>query len=256
MVEVNLKMDKDVNFLMILYQIIKNQNSFNDLCLKSTDKLEKSDKDLIKNILRNFSEISDGIKQNEKLNRIYLENKKSFEDYWEQNKNILENIKEILEKKCNEYDFSIFEMVEDFFDFKGPKEIDLYICMGNGTNAGTGNAFSPNLAFIFPRNFKGFSNKTTDSDFAVLIHEIMHLFQNMCNEQDKVLREKVAQCFAPRGILINEEKFNGDKFIFNKIKNAFENKLKYSEVREKLLSNHALLEETELNSMEVKNERI
>lgn len=255
-IEINLKVDKGVNFLMVLYQTIKNQNSFNNFSFKGLDKLNKDDKNIIKEIFRNKDDFFEAINKNEKLEKIYLENKKSFEDYWNKNKNLLIEIKDKLEEKCNDYDFSVFEKVEKFFDFKGPKEIDFYVCLGNETKAGTGNAFSPNLAFLFPRNFKNHSNETINADFAVLIHEIMHLFQNMCNEKDKNLREKVAQCFAPRGLLINENKFNGDMLIFEKVKSAFQDGKKYLEIREKLLSNNALLGENKLNCKEVKNERI
>jgi len=54
------------------------------------------------------------------------------------------------------------------------------------------------------------------------------LYQDLCNKDDKELIEKTAQCFAPRGILINEDKVNGDeKFMkfFNFIRKCFlENK--------------------------------
>ena len=256
MIKFNLKLDKDVNFLMILYQIIKGQNSFENLSFKEINKLEKRDKDLIKNILRNKSNFSEKIKQYEKLNKIYLENKEKFENYWNENKNLLIKIKNKLEEKCNVYNFSIFEKVGNFFDYQGPEEINFYVCLGNETDVGTGNAFSPNLAFIFPRNFNNYSKETIDADFAVLIHEIMHLFQNMCNEKDKNLREKVAQCFAPRGLLINENKFNGDMIIFNKIKLAFQDGKKYFEIRENLLRDNALLEENEFKFQGGKNEKI
>jgi len=249
-VKINLKIDKEVNFLMILYQIIKNQNSFENFNLEGTGRLNKKDKEVIKEILKSNNTILEAINKDEKLKDIYLENKKSFEDYWNKNKNLLKEIKNKLEERCNAYDFSIFEKVENFFDFEGPKEIDLFICLGNETKAGTGNAFSPNLAFLFPRNFNNYSKETIDADFAVLIHEIMHLFQNMCNEKDKILREKVAQCFAPRGLLINENKFNGDMIVFNKIKLAFQEGKKYFEIREKLLNSNTLTEENKINFQE------
>lgn len=255
-VKINLKIERDVNFLMILYQIIKSQNSFENFNFKGAEKLNKEDKEIIKEILRSNNVLFESINKSEKLKKIYLENKELFEDYWNKNKNLLGEIKNKLEEKCNSYDFSIFEKVEKFFNFNGPREIDLYICMGNETGAGTGNAFSPNLAFLFPRNFNNHSKETIDADFAVLIHEIMHLFQNMCNEKDKNLRETVAQCFAPRGILINEKKYNGDELLFEKVKSSFQEGKKYVEIREKLLSDNALLEENKINCKEVKNERI
>lgn len=242
-IKINLKINKDVNFLMVLYQIIKNQNSFENFNLEGIGRLNKEDKEIIKEILSNNNNIPESINKNEKLKKIYSENKESFENYWNKNKNLLSEIKNKLEKKCNSYDFSIFEEVGKFFDFEGPKKIDLYVCLGNETKVGTGNAFTQNLAFLFPRKFNDHSKETIDADFAVLIHEIMHLFQNMCNEKDKNLREKVAQCFAPRGILINEEKYNGDKIIFEKVKSAFKEGKKYFEIREKLLSSNALTKE-------------
>jgi len=255
-VKINIKIDKGVNFLMILYQIIKNQNSFENLNLEGTEGLNKEDKGIIKEILRSNNILLEAINKNEKLEKIYSENKELFEYYWKKNKNLLCEMKNKFKEKFNFYDFSIFEKVGKFFDFEGPKEIDIYICLGNETMAGTGNAFSPNLAFLFPRNFNNYSKETIDADFAVLIHEIMHLFQNMCNEKDKNLREKVAQCFAPRGILINEEKYNGNELLFEKVKFSFQEGKSYLEIREKLLSESTLLEENKINYKEVKNERI
>lgn len=247
-IKINLKVDREVNFLMILYQSVKNQNSFENLCFEGLDKFNSKDKEKIKDVLRSGNSFIEGISRDEKLKDIYLVNKEVFERYWNDNIELLGKIKNILEEKCNSYDFSIFEKVERFFDFEGPREVDIYLCLGNETMAGTGNAFSPNLAFLFPRDFKNYSKETVDADFAVLIHEVMHLFQNMCNESDSVLREKVAQCFAPRGILINEDRYSGDKDFFEKVKSSFCKGKTYSDIREDLLKDG--FKESYLNSNE------
>ena len=78
--------------------------------------------------------------------------------------------------------------------------------MGSETNLGTGNAFTPNIAVVFPRNFKEKDPINIKNDFGVLLHELLHLNQNMCNGEDKEIVEIVAKCFAPKGILYKEEK--------------------------------------------------
>lgn len=225
---INLKINKEINFLMILYQIIKNQNKFNNLNLNFTIDLTKDDKKIIKTILRSNDVNLDKIKENSKLNQIYEDNKEAWEEYWNENLKDLMKIKDELEKRLNNFDFSIFKKVEKFFDKQSPKSIVIWICMGNESIVGTGNAFSPNLAVLFPRKFKKSNNESLDNDFAVLIHEILHLYQDLCDKEDKALIEKIAQCFAPRGILINKDKVNGDENFmnfFNFVKKCFlENK--------------------------------
>jgi hypothetical protein len=257
MVKINFKTDKEVNFLMVLYQMIKKQNSFENLSFKGIFTLEKEDKIMIKNIIRNKANILEAIKQNQKLNPLYRDNKKTWEGYWNTNKHKLLEIKKLLEQKASKYDFFIFEKVGAFFNFKGPEEIDFYLCMGNEVEVGTGNAFSPNLAFMFPRNFKNPSEKSINADFAVLIHEVMHLYQDMCSEEDKELREAIAKCFAPRGILINEDKFNGNLGFYDKIKKSFQKKETYKDIREDLYSlmHNTPLGDKQLNCGEVKNEK-
>jgi len=245
-IKINLNVNREVNFLMILYQIIKNQNNFKNFSFEGLEKLNEEDKEILKSILRDDNFSLEVISRDEKLKKIYLKNKKVFESYWNKNKGQLDTIKKRIEERCDIYDFSIFERVGMFFDFEGPREVNVYICLGNETKAGTGNAFSPNIAFLFPREFGNFSIKTIDADFAVLIHEIMHLFQNMCSEPDKILRENVARCFAPRGILINEEKYDGDRDFFEKVKSSFQNGKNYFEIREDLLESDALLGENKI----------
>jgi len=257
MVKINFKTDKEVNFLMVLYQMIKKQNSFENLSFKGIFTLEKEDKIMIKNIIRNKANILEAIKQNQKLNLLYRDNKKVWEEYWNNNKHRLLEIKELLEQKASKYDFLIFEKVGAFFNFKGPEEINFYICMGNEVEAGTGNAFPPNFVAIFPRNFKKYSDKLIKADFAVLIHEVMHLYQDMHGEEDKELREEVAKCFAPRGILINEDKFNGNLGFYDKIKKSFQKKETYKDIRKDLFSllHNTPLGDKQLNCGEVKNEK-
>ena len=223
---INLEINKEVNFLMILYQIIKNQNKFDNFNFPI--ELCKDDKKIIKTILRNGNISLKKIEENSKLNKIYKKNEKVWEKYWKNNLRNLVKIKEELEKRLDNFDFSVFEKVEKFFGTQAPKEIVIWICMGNENIVGTGNAFSPNLCVLFPRKFNNFTQESLDNDFAVLIHEILHLYQKLCNGKDKELTEKIAQCFAPRGILINENKVSGDENFmkfFNSVKKCFlENK--------------------------------
>lgn len=208
---ISLEINKEVNFLMILYQIIKNQNKFDNLSFNLPIELTKEDKKTIKIILRSGNINLNKIKENSRLNQIYKENEEIWEEYWNNNIKNLIKIKEELKERLDNFDFSVFEKVEKFFDTSSPKEIIIWICMGNENIFGTGNAFSPNLCVLFPRKFDKFTQESLDDDFAVLIHEILHLYQDLCNKEDKNLIEKTAQCFAPRGILINENKVKGDK---------------------------------------------
>lgn len=225
---ISLEINKEVNFLMILYQIIKNQNKFENLSFNFPIELTKEDKKIMKTILRSGDISLNKIKENPKLNQIYEKNKKVWEKYWDDNLRDLMEIKEKLEERLNNFDFSVFEKVEKFFETQAPKNILIWICMGNESIVGTGNTFSPNLCVLFPRKFNNFTQESLDNDFAVLIHEILHLYQDLCNKKDKELIEKTARCFAPRGILINEDRVQGDENFmkfFNFVKKCFlENK--------------------------------
>ena len=234
---INLEINKEVNFLMILYQTIKNQNKFDNLNFNFPIELTKDDKKIIKIILRDKNINLNKIKENFKLNQIYEKNKKAWEKYWNDNLKNLMKIKDELEQRLNNFDFLIFKKVEKFFEKQSPKRIVIWICMGNETIVGTGNAFSPNLVVLFPRKFKEYNNVSLDNDFAVLIHEILHLYQDLCNEKDKNLIEKIAQCFAPRGILINGDKVNGDENFmnfFNFVKKCFLENKTFSYVKERI----------------------
>ena len=52
MAKVEFLVDKEMNFLMVLYQKIKNQNNFENLNFEKAEKLNKKDKDEIKKIIR------------------------------------------------------------------------------------------------------------------------------------------------------------------------------------------------------------
>ena len=241
MVEVDFAVDKNLNFLMILHQKIKNQNNFEHLEFKNIENLSKDDKKGIKEIIRTGRPFEESIKKNPKFGKIYEENIKSWNKYWESNLDSLLKIKDSLKLKWKEYiaksdsnNVDILKRIGNYFDFKGPEKIICYICMGSETELGTGNAFSPNIAVVFPRDFKKCDNKNIEFDFGVLIHELFHLNQDMCNEKDKEVTEQIARCFAPKGILYNEEKNKENPEIYNLVKNSFNNNESYKEIKDKI----------------------
>ena len=71
------KLDKDINFLMILYQISKNQNSFPDLREDLVNyHISEEDRKHIKDILRSDEKVEKIILRYGKLKEIYEKNKR------------------------------------------------------------------------------------------------------------------------------------------------------------------------------------
>jgi hypothetical protein len=242
MVKIELKYDKDLNFLMILYQKIKKQNDFENLQIFWFD-LDEKDKEDIKKVLRSGNKIPEELKKYPRILRIFLENKEEWEEYFKTNEKDLKKIIQSLQKKVKKYNWKIFDEVVRFFESENKETIKVFVCMGNEKEFGTGNAFTPNLTFLFPRNFKEANERTIDQDFAVMIHEIFHIYQNMCNEPNKEFMEKVANCFAPRGILINEDKISKEKEfrnLFEQVKKSFEEGGNYRSLKEDLNKSSSL----------------
>ncbi len=234
-----IKIDKTVNFLMLLYQKSKKQNSFPHLIKPEVD-INKADREFIKSVLRdlrkeNKAELSSELllSRNNKLDKIYQEHKELWENYWENNIENLEKIKKEIEERINNFDLSRLKDVERFFCVKPLEEVEVYVCMGNTSKYGTGNSFKPDICIIFPRNFEEFNEKTLNADFAMLLHEIVHLYQNSC--EDKELMEITARAFAPRGILINSSKIDKGSIqekVFSIVKEAIAKGKSFEDVKD------------------------
>ena len=82
---ISLEINKEVNFLMVLYQIIKKQNKFDNLNFNHPIKLTKDDRKIVKTILRSGDISLNKIKENSKLNQIYEKNEKVWGKYWSNN---------------------------------------------------------------------------------------------------------------------------------------------------------------------------
>lgn len=124
---------------------------------------------------------------------------------WKYNKNNLDKYLEIMQKELEKFDFKQLKKVEKFFDEKFPKEIEIFICTGNSTNATFGkNNYS--FYLLLPR---GFPDKMTPKrDFRIVIHELIHSLHYKKEIESLVpeairreLFEYVVRCFAPDGIL-------------------------------------------------------
>lgn len=232
---IKLKISKEFNFLMIIYQKLKQQQMFENLNFNLVDTLTKENRKIIKSILRSGNISFEEIEKNELLGPIYRANKNSFDDYWDKNLDGLKLITKELQKRLNKFNLELFDKVGLFFSKIPPKDIIFWVCMGNITSVGSGNAFSPNLGVLFPRKFDSFDLKSIEFDFAVLIHEIVHLCQNMCGETDKKLLENVTKCFAPRGILINEDKMREEEYnsLYRLVKESFLNEESFADFKTK-----------------------
>jgi hypothetical protein len=236
---VELIINKKVNFLMMLYEIAKNQNKFEHLSLNIFSKINETDRKNIKTMLRSMQDISKSLNENKKLSKIYNDNLGIWEKYWRENFLILKNIRKELIKRMNLFEMKKLKKLEYFFETKKPKNIKIYVCMGNNYLYGTGNSFSPNLIFIFPRKFGNSNKESLDKDFAMMIHELVHLYQqDLCMKDKKEFVELVARAFAPRGVFLNRELVDEDstegKFT-KMIEDAIKKNKTYLEVENELM---------------------
>ena len=75
---IKLKISKEFNFLMIIYQKLKQQQMFENLNFNLVDTLTKENRKIIKSILRSGNISFEEIEKNELIGPIYRANKNSF----------------------------------------------------------------------------------------------------------------------------------------------------------------------------------
>lgn len=195
------KLSEELNILCMAYQQYKGQNSF-EILKRLPLPLEFNEHH--RSVFKEF------LKERNKefpldLLSIYLQAKRVWDRYWATHKETLQNALTWFNKRAESFDFLTLDRASRFFESAPPKEVAVYICMGNESILGTGNAFKPNTCFIFLRNFPHITEASLEQDFAVLAHELVHLSQG-CKEVDKTVLEKIICAFAPRGLLINRDK--------------------------------------------------
>ena len=238
MVKINLFVDREINLLTVFYQSSKEQSKFEDLNLKFGN-LDKNERKNIKEILKNRENIALEIDKYSKIREIYNLNMTAWLEYWIKNEGKITEIKNYLENKLKNFDMACFKKACDFFDFELIKEIDICICMGNNGQFGTGNTFNSSICTLFPRKFENYTEKTLESDFAVMIHEIVHTFQKeIYSKEEREFIEAVTRAFAPRGILINREKCDKgslEELMIPIIDKAILEGKTYFDVREELI---------------------
>jgi|TARA_Y100000034_G_C6897373_1_gene414058 hypothetical protein len=204
--KVNLNIGMEKNFLAVIHNLSK--QDFEKDYLEISENLDefrisKESRKHIRKIIRDENNLSDF----SELKKIYEKNLVFWERYWKEHKDCLLEIAQKFDKLVSEFDFSVMKQVAKFFCSEEINSIEFYLFMGSSTKKGTGNALFPNKGFIFPRNFKKFTDESLNLDLRVLIHEIVHLFQKDIYEQeDTDLMETITNAFAPRGILFEEQK--------------------------------------------------
>lgn len=239
--KITFKIDKDRNFLALIHNLNRKNNpqeyEIRDLLkdYKIPDEMRK----IIRKIISKEGDLLKEIEQNPMLNKIYVSNKEIWEDYWEKNKIFIEKIKKELEKKIDKFDLSKFEECAKFFESEMPNEITIYLCAGAINEVGKGTGMSDYTYIMFPRKFNSYNEITISYDFAVIIHEIVHVMQNkIYYNEDREFIEAVTRTFAPRGILINYDKIDKntpEEKMIPVIERAIQEGKTYKKIRNELL---------------------
>ncbi len=233
-----LKTSKVVNFFIILYRISRDQDSFSNISDGLIDfKMAKEDRQNLKKTFKINLDPEVAILKEERLSEIYNKNKQFWEEYYKDNLETLSEIVNELQRRLDKFNFEKFKKVERFFDITPKEKINVYVCIGNGSKASIGNAFKPNICSIMPRDFISYSKESLDKDFAVLIHELVHLYQDKVSDE-KDFVEIVTRSFAPRGILINKskiEQISMQKKMLPLIERAIKENKTYFDIRNDLI---------------------
>jgi len=234
---IKIKVNSNVNFLMILYEISKNPKLFPEIrtFLKKYN-INKKERNLIKQSF-NKGNVKSSLKYGPKLNKIYLLNKKAWEKYWNYNLNITKGIEKGIKKELEKFDVSKLRIYSKFFGVPMLRSLEVYICIGNTGRAGRGNSFCSNKSIIFPRNFKNYNKKSLQKDFKVAMHEIIHLLYGKLGK-NKGFVECLTRAFAPKGLLFNKEgmdKKSTEYKIAMLIEEAIKSEKNYNEIRNELI---------------------
>lgn len=161
--------------------------------------------------------------------KIYNKNKQEWEEYWEKNVERINKFIELLKEEANKFNLSLFEDLARFFETDYPKFVEVYILLGNEQRE---KAFQHKgkIFIMIPGheiNEKNYSKRL----LSLLLHEMVHIYQDKFKKRFRdskerfYIVEKTADCFASKGILINEHrvKREGKSLDFyNAIKEAFE----------------------------------
>jgi len=135
------------------------------------------------------------------LNKIKEVNWGSWCEYWEENIDVLKKIIEGLKEFESEFDFSKLNDAETFFNSNFPESVNVLICPGAVSSIGRGTVSYPNGIFMFPREYNLAKKENIFKDFAVLIHEVIHILQaDYYYQEDRSFIEAVTRVFAPKGI--------------------------------------------------------
>ena len=239
--KIKFKINKDRNFLALIYNLSRKNNpqEYEPAKFLKDYKVPDEMRRIIRAIISKEGNLSEEIAQIPILKNIYALNKGVWEDYWKKNKPLLEEIKRKLEKMAAAFDLSKIEKCAKFFEAEIPKEIIFYLCAGAINEVGRGTGMSDYVYIMFPRKFNAYNDTTVSYDFAVIIHEVVHVIQKdiYYNEQRDFI-EAVTRAFAPRGILINRDKIDKgtpEEKLIPIIENAIEEGKTFRETRLKLL---------------------
>lgn len=239
--KINLEIDEARNFLALIHNLNRKNNpqeyeirdQFKNYLIP--DEMRK----VIRSIISLEGDVvSEEINKNPTLKEIYQKNKEIWKEYWIKNKNHLIKIKQELQEKLNELNLVEIKKCADFFQSEIPSEITFYLCMGATNMFGRGTGMSDFVYILFPRNFLHFSKETIESDFAVIIHEIIHVIQGeKYYQEEREIIEAVTRAFAPRGILINSNKVDkgsSEEKILPLILKALSEGKNYSQVKDQI----------------------
>jgi len=248
--QINFKIHKELNFFRLIRMFKRINKDKMHLDYGHRDfyfelpievDITKEDEKTIEKFFRNQKNDPEKIMRFPELKKIYEKNKEQWEKYWNENVDNLEKTKDKIEKEFKKFDLSVFDKVARFFEKNPPEKADVIICMGNKVGANASVNLFHNKIFVFPRKFYQQPKEDLTKEVSKIVHEIVHLCQDWYNilirNRDMAFLEKTANCFASKGILINEDKVRREGKsleFYNTIKDAFEKGKTISDIRDKL----------------------
>jgi hypothetical protein len=204
---------------------------------------------LVKEVLKGNVGV-DQIKSDNKLKNLFKENFPKFEDYWGKKFKYIKRWKDkIFDYLSNTKNTKNLDKAIYFLECENKhSEVNVFLCMGKLEKGNFGLCLNKNIIFM-PGEFE--KEGDYENSFGIILHEILHLFQN--DFKTKYIKEIVKhnidfdyffesliRVFAPKGILLGKQKiwyrFQTERKIIEFIEEAFKKGLSFSKIKDSIIN--------------------